>query len=78
MRCLEEVQAAGGGCKFGEKFFYDIPLLIFYNSYTIVSDITQSNYIHQSAPNEIWLNLLYLYHRNKERRPLYIVQGVFY
>ena len=77
MRCLEEAQAAGGGCKSGKTFFQDILLLI-NNSYTVVSDMAQSQYIHQSAPNEIWPKLLYLYHRNNERRPLHMVQGVFY
>lgn len=71
MRCLEGAQAVGGGCKFGEKLFQDIPLLIFHDSYTIISDMAQTNfsYIYQNAPNKIWPNLLYLYHRNKERRP---------
>ena len=78
MRCPEEAQVAGGGCKFGEKFLQSILLLIYQNSYTSISDLAQRNYIHQSAPSEIWPNLLYLYHRNKERKPLGMVQGLFY
>lgn len=78
MRCLEEALAVGGGCKFREKFFQNIPLLIFHDSYTIMLDMAQSNYVHQSVPDQIWPNLLYLYHRNKERGPLHMVQGEFY
>ena len=78
MRCPEEAQVAGGGCKFGEKFLQNILLLIYQNSYTSISDLAQRNYIHQNAPSEIWPNLLYLYHRNKERKPLGMVQELFY
>jgi hypothetical protein len=35
-------------------------------------------YVHQGAPNDIWPNLLYLYHRTGDRKPLRMVQGEFY
>lgn len=78
MRCREADRAAGGGCKFGEEFFENVSLLIHQNRYTIVSDLAQRDYILQGAPNEIWPNLLYLYHTNKERKPLRMIQGEFY
>ncbi|KAF3391940.1 hypothetical protein DPV78_010611 [Talaromyces pinophilus] len=46
--------------------------------YTIMSDLSQRNYIHQTAPSQIWPNLLFIYHWSKERKPLQMVQGVFY
>lgn len=48
-------------------------MLIYQNSYTIISDLAQKSYIHRGAPDEIWPNLLYLYHMNKERKPLRMV-----
>lgn len=53
--------------KFGENLLQDIPRLIFHNNHCIMPDVVESNYIHARAPNQIWPNLLYLYHRDKER-----------
>ncbi|QKX62406.1 uncharacterized protein TRUGW13939_09565 [Talaromyces rugulosus] len=45
--------------------------------YNVMSDMAQENYIHQSAPGEIWPNLLFLYHKHQERRELQMVRGEF-
>lgn len=42
---------------------------MFLDSSTVMSDMAQSKYLHQIAPDQIWQDLLYLYQRNEDRRP---------
>jgi hypothetical protein len=57
IRCPVEVQAIGGGCKFRETFDSNLRDYSKANvpkqSYNIISDLAQENYIHQSAPGTI-------------------------
>ncbi|PLB48821.1 hypothetical protein P170DRAFT_425829 [Aspergillus steynii IBT 23096] len=46
--------------------------------YTIVHDLARERYVNQDAPSQIWPHLLYLYHTQKERRQLHMIQGEFY
>lgn len=55
MRCLAGVPAAGSRCEFGHASFSLTKLLLtFQYSYTIIYDLAQENYIHQSCS---WRNL---------------------